>query len=164
MIAPAASKSAGVEVSFKDAVAEALPFPDAHFDAVQCAKLTLRTNGLRRSRPAPYQEIRERVCVRSVAGDPPRQRIRGVDQNPQEVVTAAVGDAGGGARRRLVLGVDRRPPQGSRRAIVPAALHAAWAKEPVEPDQPRARRAVDEGRAHDTARTRTSGRGEGRWP
>src|SRR5262245_24352629 len=34
----------------------------------------------------------------------------------------------------------------------------------MESDQPRARRAADEGRAYDAARTAPSGRGESRWP
>ena len=42
--------------------------------------------------------------------------------------------------------------------------NAAPGEEHLESDQPRARRAVDEGRAHDAARTAASGRGEGRWP
>ena len=59
-----------------------------------------------------------------------------------------------GDRRRPLLGLDRRHPQGLRRQELPAALHAARQEEHLEPDQRRQRRAADRGRPDDGARPR----------
>ena len=58
-----------------------------------------------------------------LAGEP-RAAARRLAQDRQEGHARRVGDQRRGGRRRAVLGLDLRPPQGARRHVVPAALHA----------------------------------------
>lgn len=120
------------------------------------------------ARPEEDQELCHRGRVRGLARRAPRSRDRALDQDSQEGLGQADGDACAGARRRPVLGLDRRPAKELRRAVLPAALLAPQAEESVEPDQSRQGRAAGPGRAHDAARTaprrgragrRTLGRG-----
>src|SRR5438876_9085562 len=78
-----------------------------------------------RSSSAPDQGLRERKGLRAVAGGASRRRAGGLDQDPQAVVGTADCDARAGSGRRAVLGLDRRPAEELRRALVSAALFTA---------------------------------------
>ena len=99
--------------------------------------------------PKKIKSFRERGGVRSLAAREPRPRDGAVAEDSQEGLRPADGDLRAGAGRGAVLGMDRRHPQGVRRALVPAAVHAAQGEEHLEPDQPRPRRPADGGRPHD---------------
>src|SRR5919197_4803363 len=90
---------------------------------------TLPLYGPGHPQSTPDQDLRERGRFRDMVGGPSRHRARDLDQDPQERLGPAVDHARAGARRRLVLGLDRRPPEGIRRTILSAALLPAWAKE-----------------------------------
>ena len=94
----------------------------------------------------------------------PCPRDRALAEDSQERLGPADGDQCAGARRGLVLGMDRRHPQVVRRTVVSAALYAAAGAKHLEPDQSRSCGAADRGRPHDAARPAAGGCRQGRWP
>ena len=114
--------------------------------------------------PTEIKTFRTEAAFETLADSESRPRDRDLAEDPQEGLRPADGDRAAGAGRRAVLGLDRRHPQVVRRAVVPAALHAAAAEEHLEPDQPRPRRAADRRRPHDAARPATGRRRQGGRP
>src|SRR5262245_290900 len=122
------------------------------------------TRGGSDSRQEEDPAIPDASRLRAVARGESRDRDGAVAQDLQEGLRRRDSDVRTSARRRTVLGLDRRPEKILRRRGIPAALLAAQGQEHLESDQSQARRATDESGAHDGAWSASSRRSESRRP